>query len=166
MSLPARAEASKANVKLAEWLDSAADAAREIASSALGASELAWSGAADEALPGNLCGIYIPLMMDGAALQLGVLATRDVCGALASALLGGDDVQSDEDVFDAVGEITNLIAGQFKVLLADHQINVRVGVPLAMKGRVFMLGGSLSIHGVLNVDQRAVWLVVTGTKTN
>jgi hypothetical protein len=165
MSLPVRAEASKADVKLAEWLESAAEAAREIASSALGASELAWSGAANEALPGNLCGIYIPLMMDGAALQLGVLATRDVCGALASALLGGDDVQSDEDVFDAVGEITNLIAGHFKVLLAD-QINVRVGVPLAMKGRVFMLGGSRSIHGVLNVDQRAVWLVVTGTKTN
>jgi hypothetical protein len=35
-----------------------------------------------------------------------------------------------------------------------------------MKGRVFMLGGSQSIHGVLNVDQRTVWLVVTGTKTN
>jgi CheY-specific phosphatase CheX len=68
-------------------------------------------------------------------------------------------------VFDAVGEITNLIAGQFKVLLAD-QINVRVGVPLAMKGRVFMLGGSRALHGMLNVDQRAVWLVVTGTKTN
>jgi hypothetical protein len=165
MSLAVCVEASKTNVKLAEWLESTADAAREIAGSALGASALDWSGASNEALPGNLCGIYIPLMMDGVALQLGVLATRDVCGALASALLGGDDVQSDEDVFDAVGEITNLIAGQFKVLLAD-QINVRVGVPLAMKGRVFMLGGSRSIHGVLNVDQRPVWLVVTGTKTN
>jgi hypothetical protein len=165
MSLAVCVEASKTNVKLAEWLESTADAAREIAGSALGASALDWSGASNEALPGNLCGIYIPLMMEGVALQLGVLATRDVCGALASALLGGDDVQSDEDVFDAVGEITNLIAGQFKVLLAD-QINVRVGVPLAMKGRVFMLGGSRSIHGVLNVDQRPVWLVVTGTKTN
>jgi hypothetical protein len=166
MSLPIRADASKTNVKLAEWLDSAADAAREIASSALGASELTWSGASGEALPGNVCGIYIPLMMDGIALQLGVLATREVCGALASALLGGDDVQSDEDVFDAVGEITNLIAGQFKVLLLADQINVRVGVPLAMKGRVFVLGGSRSIHGVLSVDQRPVWLVVTGTRTN
>lgn len=152
-------------MKLAEWLDSAALAAREMASGALGASELAWSGPSDRPLPGDLCGIYIPLMMDGVALQLGVLATRDVCGALASALLGGDDVQSDEDVFDAVGEVTNLIAGQFKVLLAD-QINVRVGIPLAMKGRVFMLGGSRSVHGMLSVDGRAVWLVVTGTKTS
>jgi hypothetical protein len=153
-------------VKLAEWLESAALAAREIAGGALGASELDWSGLSREALPGNLCGIYIPLMMDGVALQLGVLATRDVCAALASALLGGEDVpESDEDVFDAVGEIANLIAGQFKVLLAD-QINVRVGVPLAMKGRVFMLGGSQSIHGMLSIDQRPVWLVVTGTRTN
>jgi hypothetical protein len=165
MSLRVGAEVTKTSLRLAEWLESAADAAREIASGALGAGELSWSGASREALPDNLCGIYIPLMMDRVALQLGVLATREVCGALASALLGGDDVQSDEDVFDAVGEITNLIAGQFKVSLAD-QGNVRVGVPLALKGRVFSLGGSQSIHGVLNLDQRAVWLVVTGTQTS
>ena len=152
-------------MKLAEWLESAAAAAQEIASGALGVSEIAWSGASRDPLPDNLCGIYMPLMMDGVALQLGVLATREVCAALASALLGGDDVQSDADIFDAVGEIANLIAGHFKVLLTD-QVNVRVGVPLAMKGRVFLLGGSQSIHGVLSVDQRAVWLVVTGTKMN
>jgi hypothetical protein len=165
MSLSVRAEAAKASLRLAEWLESAADAAREIARGALGAGELSWSGPSREALPDNLCGVYIPLMMDGVALQLGVLATRAVCGALARALLGGDDVQGDDDVFDAVGEITNLIAGQFKVSLAARA-SVSVGVPLAMKGRVFSLGGSQSMHGVLNLDQRAVWLVVTGTSTS
>lgn len=165
MPVPSRVEASKTPLKLAEWLESAAVAAREIASGALGASQLEWSGPSRAPLPDDLCGIYIPLMMEGVALQLGVLARRDVCGALASGLLGGDDVQADDDVFDAVGEITNLIAGQFKVLLSD-QINVRVGVPLAMKGRVILLGGSQSTHGTLSIDQLAVWLVVTGTRTH
>lgn len=151
-------------MNLAEWLERAAVAARKIATEALGASASSWSGSSVEPLPDDLYGIYIPLMMDGVALQLGVLAKRDVCGALASALLGGDPVDSDEDVFDAVGEITNLIAGDFKVLLAEH-LNVRVGVPIAMKGRVFTLGSSQSIHGVLMLDGRAVWLVITGTKT-
>lgn len=152
-------------MKIAEWLESAAEAAQQIAREALAMSELNWSGSTRDPLPGDLCGIYIPLMMDGIALQLGVLATRDVCAALASALLGGDEpMETDEDVFDAVGEIANLIAGTFKVLLAD-QLNVRVGVPLAMKGRVFTLGGSQSLHGVMTMDQRSVWLVMTGTKT-
>ncbi|HTV19767.1 MAG TPA: chemotaxis protein CheX [Polyangiaceae bacterium] len=152
-------------MKLAEWLESAAVAAQQIASEALAARELHWSGLTRDPLPGDVCGIYIPLMMDGIALQLGVLATRDVCAALASALLGGDEpMESDEDVFDAVGEIANLIAGTFKVLLAD-QLNVRVGVPLAMKGRVITLGGSQSLHGVLAIDQRSVWLAMAGTKT-
>jgi CheY-specific phosphatase CheX len=111
--------------------------------------------------------VYIPLLTEGFALQLGVLGTRDVCASLAGALLGdmdGDSVSSDEDVFDAVGEITNLIAGNVKVLLSD-KANIRVGVPLAMRGRVFPLGGSQSIHGSLAVDQKDVWLVMTGTAT-
>lgn len=151
-------------MKLAEWLEAAAASARKIASDVLGAGDVSWSGASRELLPQDLCGIYIPLMVDGAALQLGVLARRDVCGALASALLGGDEVTSEEDVFDAVGEISNLIAGELKSQLVE-QVNVRVGVPLAMKGRVFILCGSQSVYGQLTFDARPVWLVITGSKT-
>ena len=154
-------------MKLEEWLDAAAVSAREIAGGPLGASQLDWAGASSAALPGDLWGVYIPLLTEGFALQLGVLGTRDVCAGLARALLGdldGDSVSSDEDVFDAVGEITNLIAGNVKVLLADRA-NIRVGVPLAMRGRVLPLGGSRSIHGSLAVDQKDVWLVMTGTAT-
>lgn len=151
-------------MKLAGWLETAAAAARAIASDALGASAVDWSGASHEALPDDVCGIYIPLLMDRLALQLGVLADRAVCGELASALLGGDAVEADEDVFDAVGEIANLVAGELKARLPD-QTNVRVGLPLAMKGVAIPLGGSHSLHGVMTLDGRAVWLVVTGTST-
>jgi hypothetical protein len=153
-------------VKLSQWLDAAALSARQVASSALGATDLHWSGATSPNLPDGLCGIYIPLLTDGLALQLGVLATREVCARLASALIGADagEVETDADVFDALGEVVNLIAGDFKFRLTE-EVDIRVGVPLAMKGRVFPLGGSLSIHGSLQLDGSEVWLVMTGSKT-
>jgi chemotaxis phosphatase CheX-like protein len=153
-------------VKLSQWLDAAALSARQVASSSLGATNLHWSGATSGNLPDGLCGIYVPLLTDGLALQLGVLATREVCARLASALIGADEgeVDGDADVFDALGEVVNLIAGDFKFRLTD-EVAIRVGVPLAMKGRVFSLGGSLSIHGRLHLDGSEVWLVMTGSKT-
>jgi hypothetical protein len=161
------AAAKGVTLNLSELLDAAAISAQEIASGPLGASRLSWAGASDQKLPTNLCGVYVPLLSDEFALQLGLLATRDVCTTLARALLGDADgaepMESDADVFDAVGEVTNMIAGQVKVLLADR-INIKVGVPLALKGRVFPLGGSQSIHGSLAVDASAVWLVMTGTR--
>jgi chemotaxis phosphatase CheX-like protein len=154
-------------VKLSELLDAAAVSAQEIANGPLGAAHSSWAGASSEKLPTNLCGVYIPLLSDEFALQLGLLATRDVCTTLARALIGDMDgaepMDSDADVFDAVGEVTNMIAGQVKVLLSE-KVNIKVGVPLALKGRVFNLGGSQSIHGALAVDANAVWLVMTGTK--
>jgi hypothetical protein len=154
-------------VELAEWLDAAATSAQEIASGALGMANTRWEGRSAVAMPKDLCGVYIPLLTDGYALQLGLLAPRDTCTHLARSLLGdmeGDAaVESDSDVFDAMGEITNLIAGQLKVLLAQ-KVAVRVGVPLAIRGRVVPLGGSKSIHGELHLDQGNTWLVMSGSR--
>ncbi len=153
-------------MKLSQWLDAAALSARQVASSALGATELSWSGVSSRPLPDGLSGIYIPLLTDGLALQLGVLASREVCATLACALIGADevDVESDADVFDALGEIVNLIAGDFKFRLTN-EVKISVGVPLAMNGRVFPLGGSVSIHGSLQLGPSELWLVMTGSKT-
>lgn len=146
-------------------LDAAAVSARRIASGTLGASDLHWSGVSSSTLPNELYGVYIPLLVDGGSLQLGVLGSGDVCARLAASLLANTEggVAGDEDIFDAIGEVTNLIAGDFKVLLAE-QINVRVGLPLAMRGRVFPLGGSQSIQGRLTLDGNELWLAMTGPK--
>ena len=154
-------------MEFSQWLDAAAASARDVGVSALGMSESKWAGPSEGKLPGDLRGIYIPLVADGLALQLGLLASREVCATLASRLLsGGEDaepLESDADVFDAVGEVTNLIAGNVKVLLAD-QVQIRVGVPLALAGRVFPIGASQSIHGHLELGDSSVWLVITGPK--
>lgn len=152
----------------AQWLDAAAASARDIGASALGIPESKWAGATGDELPGDLRGIYIPLVTDKLALQLGLLASRQVFATLASRLLAGGEegepLESDADVFDAVGEVTNLIAGNVKALLAD-QVQIRVGVPLALAGRVFPIGASQTLHGNLELGDSSLWLVITGPRS-
>jgi hypothetical protein len=152
-------------VNIGELLESVAGAAQEIAAGPLSMRATSWQGLSSSLLPEGLCGVYIPLIGEGLALQLGVLAERGVCRQLAKSLLGmgeGEALESDDDVFDAVGEIANLIAGGVKVRLAG-QLNVNLGIPLALTGRVFSSAGSQTALGVLRMDQHATWLVLTGT---
>ena len=55
-----------------------------------------------------------------------------------------------------------MVAGGIKVRLAARR-DVRVGLPLALKGRVFPSNSSRSVHGLMRMDDHEVWLVITGT---
>jgi hypothetical protein len=149
---------------LGDWLEAAATSAQQIASEALGASQVKWVNSDGVELPSDLYGVFIPLITEGYALQLGVLGTRAVCSKLASALIG-EPMESDEDVFDAVGEVTNLIAGNVKAACSG-QTNLRLGLPLAVFGSLVSLGTAQSTHGVLTVDDSDVCLVMTMSQLN
>jgi hypothetical protein len=146
-------------LKLGDWLEAAATSAQRIANEALGAEQVSWVSSPEIEMPSDLCGVFIPLITDDYALQLGVLGTRAVCSSLAASLLG-EAMESDEDVFDAVGEVTNLIAGNVKVYLAE-KTNVRLGLPLAVFGRVASVGSKNSTHGILTVDDYHICLIMT-----
>lgn len=155
-------------MNLTEWLSVAADSTREIAQGPLAMATAVWRDVPGLLLPDDLYGVYIPLLSEGLHLQFGLLAERRVCAKLASSLVGpapDESLDSDEDVFDAVGEVTNMIAGGIKIRVAGRA-NVSVGLPLALRGKVFPSTGSQSIHGVMCLDEAEVWLVLTGTKTN
>jgi hypothetical protein len=149
---------------LTEWMNLAADAATEIATGALGAESVEWRHPSGVVLPSDLCGVYIPLLGDGFSVQLGVLGRRDVCTQLAKSLLGmgpEESLDGDADVFDAVGEVTNMVAGGVKVRAAGHT-NVTLGLPLALTGTGFPMSGAAFEHGLMQMDDREVWLVVAG----
>jgi hypothetical protein len=151
-------------MNLTDWMDLAADAATEIATGALGAASTQWQRRPGLTLPDDLWGVYIPLMTEGDSVQLGLLGRRDVCAHLAKSLLGmGPEESLDDDstVFDAVGEVTNLVAGGVKVRAAA-QINVKLGLPLALAGAALPLTGEAFEHGLLQLDEHDVWLVVAG----
>lgn len=152
------------SVQLTDCLAATADSAREIATGPLGISTTAWLESSTP-LPEALCGIYIPLLSKELAVQVGVLAERPDFVKLAKALLSMQDdeeFESEGDVFDAMGEVANMIAGGIKVRLEPHT-NISVGLPLALTGKVFPPRNSQSIHGELSLDDRRAWLVVTGT---
>jgi hypothetical protein len=151
-------------MNLNEWMNLAADAATEIATAALGVESVQWRHPSGVVLPENLWGVYIPLLADGSSVQLGVLGQREVCTQLAKSLLGmgpDENLDGDAEVFDAVGEVTNMVAGGVKVRAAGHT-NVTLGLPLALTGAVFPTSGSIFEHGLMQLDDREVWLVVAG----
>jgi hypothetical protein len=151
-------------ILLWEWLSFTRDAAAEIATSALGMGNVRWQRPPGTTLPSDLCGVYIPLMAEGYSVQIGLLGRRDVCASLAKSLLGmgPDEVLTDDaDVFDAVGEVTNMVAGGVKVRAAP-QISVQLGLPLAHSGTRVPLAGATFEHGLMQMDDNDVWLVVLG----
>jgi hypothetical protein len=151
-------------IPLAEWMSFTRDAAAEIATSALGMGNTRWQHPAGVTLPTDLCGVYIPLMAEAYSVQIGLLGSRDVCTSLAKSLLGmGPDetLADDSDVFDAVGEVTNMVAGGVKVRAAA-QISVQLGLPLAHSGTRVPLAGATIEHGLMQMDENDVWLVVMG----
>lgn len=52
-------------------------------------------------------------------------------------MLGLDGLPSHEDIRDAVGEITNMIAGQVQVSLADKGKSLNISLPIVIAGRNF-----------------------------
>lgn len=153
---------------LTGWMNDASAAAQTIAASALGIRGMAWQHLPQAEVPGNLCGVYIPLLTEHYALHLGLLGQHAACSRLAKALLGmaGDEeLGDDSELFDAVGEIVNMMAGELKARVADNT-KLSLGMPLALAGKVFPSAGASSTQGVLRLDGEHMWLVLTGQQTS
>jgi hypothetical protein len=149
-------------------MNDVAAAAQTIAASALGVQQMAWQHLPQAEVPGNLCGVYIPLLTEQYALHLGLLGQHSACDRLAKALLGmgsEESIADDTELFDAVGEIVNMMAGEVKARVSEST-KLSLGVPLALAGKVFPSAGSSSTQGVLRLDGEEMWLVLTGQQTS
>lgn len=155
-------------MELDGWLHAAAECAGEVATAALGIESTAWRQVPVASLPHGLWGAYIPLLCTpGQSMQLGLLAGHDTCKRLTCALLGVPPEESsltDADIFDAVSEVTNLVAGGLKARV-DGEVHVTLGVPLSFSGRVFPGAEGQSTLGLLQLDRDDVWLMLTGARS-
>lgn len=152
---------------LTAWMNDVAGAAQTIAAAALGIQHMEWRHLPQADVPGNLCGVYIPLLTDQFALHLGLLGQHDSCSRLAKALLGmgtDESIGDDAELFDAVGEIVNMMAGEVKARVSETT-KLSLGMPLALSGKVFPSAGASSTQGVLQLDGEEMWLVLTGQQT-
>lgn len=58
-----------------------------------------------------------------------VLAPGPVAMEITGSFLGMPAEQLDDDVHDAIGELTNMLAGSLKLALSDHGKEIRLSVP-------------------------------------
>jgi chemotaxis protein CheX len=74
----------------------------------------------------------------------GVLAihcTTQSAQGITSAFLGMEVEALDEDVKDAIGELTNMIAGNLKVFFAQTGIDVKLAIPTSVIGESYHISG-------------------------
>jgi len=132
------------------WLPLLELAAREVFEIMLGC-ELEMADEPTDAAPSGFTG------MVGLAGQLcGVLTMR--CTAQSAALmtsrmLGIDPKQTDEHVWDAIGEVCNMIAGNFKNKLSGMGSGCMLSVPTVITGGDYTFH-SLADEGSLEVSMR------------
>ena len=65
----------------------------------------------------------------------------DVAKGITSAFLGMDVEELNDDVKDAIGEITNMIAGNLKVYFTTFGIDMKLAIPTSVIGDSYRTSG-------------------------
>lgn len=151
-------------MELSDWLELVAEAARELAETALGTVQVTFVRGPEVSAPEHVQGVYLPMFSEGVALQLALLAEPVHSDRLARRFLGlpaGEELEAEGlDVLAAFG---NLIVGGLEARLGRRR-QLRLGVPLALRGQAFALGGATSLEGMLEIDGDPLYLVLSSTK--
>lgn len=130
-------------VSIDDWTEASTAAVEELAATALGFADVAFRVYDQDELPEGVSGAYIPIVSDGVSVQIGVVAGESGCQDLARALLcmePEDGALEDGDMADALGEVVNILAGGVKGRLIDRQPDLRLGLPVFLRGRIHLNG--------------------------
>lgn len=67
---------------------------------------------------------------------------------ITQALLGGEDLYLPTDINDALGEVTNMVAGGFKTCLAANGTRLDISIPTAIAGSNYSINTLAGARGV------------------
>jgi chemotaxis protein CheX len=94
----------------------------------------------DREAPASSGGVLSFIGMAGSWAGTGVVCcTADFARRICAALLLTDSPSVDEDVLDAMGELTNMIIGNFKTMAEEHLGPLGLSIPTVIYGRNFVL---------------------------
>src|SRR5512138_2280299 len=99
-------------VTIHEWLAATVDSAAEFAATTLRGT--LGHVESHDAIPAQVTGCFVALVGEDESIQIGIAASAEGCQSLAQALFASDEPLDDADVSDALGEITNIVAGGVK----------------------------------------------------
>lgn len=73
--------------------------------------------------------------------MLAVHCPATVAKDITGTFLGMDVLELDDDVKDAIGEITNMVAGSLKIFFQENDINIELAIPTTIVGKSFQTAG-------------------------
>lgn len=143
-----------------EWKEPLRDAAIEVVELMAGIRLEPWT-----APYGQSGGALVAVIGMGGALR-GMTVVRcstQTARNLGSRMLGGGDEVSDTMICDALGEVCNMIAGNFKSKIPGLADGCNLSVPTIITGADFCLGGICAdntIHSALELDGEPIWITL------
>ncbi len=92
----------------------------------------------------------------GLSAMLGIHCPEAVGLSISGAMLGMELEEVDADVKDALGEITNMVAGGLKEKFAAENIDLELAIPTAISGKSYTISSSTKSNRVIipfNIEQ-------------
>jgi hypothetical protein len=126
-------------ITLTQWRTAVEGTAEEIASYALSLPGALVQDPVGLERTVSLIGAHIPLIGDGHAYDLALVASPEGCKALARAILcmAPDAPIRDPEVADAIGEIVNMLGGGVKRRMSGHgAAELLLGLPIFLHGYI------------------------------
>jgi len=81
--------------------------------------------------------------------MLGIHCPADVGMAIAGAMLGMEVDEVDEDTKDALGEITNMLAGGLKDAFASKEVDLMLAIPTTISGNNYKISAPTGSNRIL-----------------
>jgi chemotaxis protein CheX len=102
-------------------------------------------------LAGALCGMVT------------IRCTKASSSSLASAMLGGDAASNPSTISDALGELCNMVAGNFKAKISSLADHCMLSVPTVISGEDYSMEMAEPNEGIaisFLMDGKAVWVAL------
>ena len=113
--------------------------------------------------PANGIGAHVALVAEGIALQVGLITDQAGLVQLTSAMLGltpGVDSLTPAEQKDALGELANMLAGGIKARMNKVHPDMRLGLPMVIRGPVRPAGAALCMNALRGLGSVPVRLVL------
>lgn len=140
-----------------DWVNATVKSIKQVAAD-MGFNHCEASGSAAQ-LPKGLPGSFVPLVGQGANIQIGVMSSREGHEKLARVVLQCEPDESIErdDIADAVGELANCVAGRLKREMRATDPTLKIGLPVFIDGTVEDVG---------RAEQRTLSIVMNGVEVS
>lgn len=164
--MPPWSKPSKMNdaVTIHEWLAATVDSAAEFAATTLHGSLNQVD--VNETIPAQVTGCFVALVGEDESIQIGIAASAAGCQSLAQALFASEEPLDDSDVSDALGEITNIVAGGVKKRVSPKRTPLAIGLPIVMDGHLRLSERQQLVSADVTIGDVAVRLLILCGRQN